>query len=117
MRKYLIPFTVLFIFILSACDKKTATNTTKIPGKQAEEQAKEQIEQEKIVPVDTAAYTKKLKALANGDTTGLWPVKTKLYPSAGAIYRLKESWLIMVISIRKEWVCWANTRQRNSGEN
>jgi len=90
MRKYLIPFTVLFIFILSACDKKTATNTTKIPGKQAEEQAKEQIEQEKIVPVDTAAYTKKLKALANGDTTGLWPVKTKLYPSAGAILPFKR---------------------------
>jgi len=36
-------------------------------------------------PIDTAAYNKKLTALANGDTTGKWPVKDQPYPLPGAI--------------------------------
>ena len=36
-------------------------------------------------PVDTAKYNKKLLAIANGDTTGKWPVKKQPYPIAGAI--------------------------------
>ncbi len=41
-------------------------------------------------PVDTALYNKKIKALANGDTTGRWPVKNQPYPLAGAILPFKR---------------------------
>jgi hypothetical protein len=37
-----------------------------------------------MAPLDTAAYDRINLALANGDTTGKWPVKVP-YPSAGAI--------------------------------
>lgn len=41
-------------------------------------------------PVDTAAYNKALMKLANGDTTGRWPVKNQPYPLAGAILPFKR---------------------------
>lgn len=41
-------------------------------------------------PVDTAAYNAKLKYLANGDTSGYWPVKKQPYPLAGAILPFKR---------------------------
>lgn len=41
-------------------------------------------------PVDTAAYNAALKKLANGDTTGRWPVKKQPYPLAGAILPFKR---------------------------
>lgn len=40
--------------------------------------------------VDTLAYQQKLKFLANGDTTGKWPVKKQPYPNAGAILPFKR---------------------------
>ena len=40
-------------------------------------------------PVDTALYNKLLKHLANGDSSGRWPVKT-VYPNAGAILPFKR---------------------------
>lgn len=36
-------------------------------------------------PIDTAAYNRKILALANGDTTGKWPVENQPYPLPGAI--------------------------------
>jgi hypothetical protein len=42
------------------------------------------------VPVDTAKYNLLLKKLANGDTTGRWPVKKQPYPLAGAILPFKR---------------------------
>ncbi len=41
-------------------------------------------------PLDTLAYRQKMKALANGDTTGKWPVKKEPYPLAGAILPFKR---------------------------
>lgn len=41
-------------------------------------------------PLDTLAYRQKMKALANGDTTGKWPVKKEPYPLAGAIMPFKR---------------------------
>lgn len=40
--------------------------------------------------IDTAAYNKKIKQLANGDTTGKWPVKKQPYPLPGAILPFKR---------------------------
>jgi hypothetical protein len=42
------------------------------------------------LPVDTAKYDALLKKLANGDTTGKWPVKKQPYPLAGAILPFKR---------------------------
>jgi len=41
-------------------------------------------------PVDTAKYDELVKKLANGDTTGKWPVKKQPYPLAGAILPFKR---------------------------
>ncbi|MXV17960.1 hypothetical protein [Hufsiella ginkgonis] len=41
-------------------------------------------------PIDTAAYNKKILSLANGDTTGRWPVKNQPYPLPGAILPFKR---------------------------
>lgn len=40
--------------------------------------------------IDTAVYNKKMLALANGDTTGKWPVKKDTYPLPGAILPFKR---------------------------
>lgn len=40
--------------------------------------------------IDTLAYNKKLKALANGDSTGRWPVKSQPYPMENAILPFKR---------------------------
>ena len=43
-----------------------------------------------LEPVDTAKYNKTLIAMANGDTTGRWPVKKQPYPQPGAILPFKR---------------------------
>lgn len=40
---------------------------------------------EAMAPVDKSSYDQKLLELANGDTTGKWPVKNSPYPLPGAI--------------------------------
>jgi hypothetical protein len=40
--------------------------------------------------LDTAKYNQKLAALANGDSTGRWPVKQQPYPLPGAILPFKR---------------------------
>ena len=42
-----------------------------------------------MTPVDTALYNQKIKFLANGDSSGRWPVHT-VYPNAGAILPFKR---------------------------
>lgn len=41
-------------------------------------------------PIDTADYNRRIKFLANGDTTGRWPVKNQPYPLPGAILPFKR---------------------------
>ncbi len=43
-----------------------------------------------IPPLDTALYNDKLAELANGDTTGRWPVRNQPYPLPGAILPFKR---------------------------
>ena len=43
-----------------------------------------------VEPIDTAVYNRKIQELANGDTTGKWPVKKQPYPLAGAILPYKR---------------------------
>jgi len=74
----------MLVIILSGChhigEKKT--------GEQTPAQNKE-IEKV-VVKVDTLEFNTKLKALANGDTTGHWPLKKQPYPLKGAILPFKR---------------------------
>jgi hypothetical protein len=66
-------------FILfTSCQEKGKKQSTK--GDQEDATKAEEIQ-----PIDTLAYNQKLLALANGDTTGRWPVKNQPYPLPGAI--------------------------------
>src|SRR5688572_21527015 len=42
-----------------------------------------------IAPLDTILYDQKLTGIANGDSSGRWPVKTA-YPNAGAVLPFKR---------------------------
>lgn len=90
--KYIIPFTFSVIFILHGCNQnkkeKPAEITVEIPTIQILEEKK--ILEEKQILVDTLAYREKLTAMANGDTTGIWPNNLQSYPLNGAILPFKR---------------------------
>lgn len=65
-------------------DSTTALN----PAAEQEEAVRE--DEVKLPPIDTGLYNKKISELANGDTTGKWPVKNQPYPLPGAILPFKR---------------------------
>ncbi|MDD4922937.1 MAG: hypothetical protein PHS30_10740 [Bacteroidales bacterium] len=69
------------IFILSGCGDKTKPGSEK----EKESQKETSVEKKGKVKVDIQAFNDKLKVLANGDTTGRWPIKKQPYPIEGAI--------------------------------
>lgn len=84
MRKTTLFAALFSLLILSSCqkqagDKKTVQVTEKKTIK----------EEPKIPTLDTADYSKRVQLLANGDTTGRWPVR-KPYPTNGAILPFKR---------------------------
>lgn len=90
-----ILFLILFFTNCSESKSKTDTKSalkTESGAKAESEEAEEESTSEKIEydPIDTALYNKKLKELANGDTTGKWPVKKQPYPLPGAILPFKR---------------------------
>lgn len=86
MIKHLILFALATVCILSGCIEKTKSSSIE---KNTEQSATQKHEKEPVT-IDTLAYNKKLKALANGDTTGRWPVKRQPYPIKGAILPFKR---------------------------
>ena len=70
------------VFILVGCNQKSCKNSKDSTSNQQEEKAG--------IPVDSTAYQKKNAALANGDTTGLWPIKNQPFPLVGAILPFKR---------------------------
>jgi hypothetical protein len=84
--KQFIPLALAFIFILSGCNHKTEKKTEKIVVKDSIGQKQEP----KVLSIDTLAYKNKLQALANGDTSGIWPHHINSYPLAGAILPFKR---------------------------
>lgn len=80
--KHIIYFTLPFLLLFCSCNQKTEKES-------GEKSSTEKIE-ENVVPTDTLAYQKKITAIANGDTTGLWPVKSQPYPLDGAILPFKR---------------------------
>jgi len=80
-----------FTFIVIAVAGFSVVSCNKIKNK-IEEIKSDSIKIEKFAekkkkrqPVDSIAYNQKIKELANGDTTGHWPVKHQPYPMEGAI--------------------------------
>jgi hypothetical protein len=84
--KRIVPIALAATLILSSCNEKGGKKAVSKPTDKQAKTATEAV----IAPVDTAVYLKKLKSLANGDTTGLWPMKTKVFPQAGAILPFKR---------------------------
>ncbi|MFV0472454.1 MAG: hypothetical protein ACK5L7_10575 [Paludibacteraceae bacterium] len=84
MKKIIIKAVILTSVLLNSCISKSE-------GKQStSENKKDSIEQQVAVALDTIAYNKKITNLANGDTTGNWPVKNQPYPLNGAILPFKR---------------------------
>lgn len=81
--KHITILLLSLIFIFSGCNKQEKSGT-------GESDETESTSQEKIIPTDTLAYQQKILALANGDTTGRWPVKNQPYPLQGAILPFKR---------------------------
>jgi len=98
--KHLIAFTLAFIFILNGCNNNSVKKPEKEPAEKSSVPNQEkkvalvdtllQKQEKKVVPIDTLAFGKKLHALANGDTTGLWPNHLRSYPLAGAVLPFKR---------------------------
>ncbi|NRF40512.1 hypothetical protein [Pedobacter foliorum] len=75
------------VFISCTSDVKKANGQTKTaPGDSTASETKEDLRG----PIDTAKYDSIMAKLANGDTTGKWPVKKQPYPLAGAILPFKR---------------------------
>ncbi len=87
MRKLLIPLSLAIVCIFTGCTLKTKSNTTDY---KPDKTPIAEISEKKLAGIDTIAYNKRLKALANGDTTGRWPVKRQPYPIKGAILPFKR---------------------------
>lgn len=87
MKRQLQLFLSILLSLLAfACsgknyEKNSTENSVQIDIKQDEEKEEFQIPS----TVDSVAYNLKLESLANGDTTGLWPVKDQPLPLNSAI--------------------------------
>ncbi|CAN5161783.1 lipoprotein [soil metagenome] len=83
-RIYGVLFTSV-VFTAVACSPKTDVSASVKKDSTAEVQS----ENSELVinrnPIDTADYNRRMKMLANGDTTGKWPAKM-VYPLPGAIF-------------------------------
>jgi len=92
-----IPLLLLCLIIFSNCKSSNsksnndskATATTKTTQAEAKDDS---LTNPKVVypPLDTKLYDSLMKRLANGDTTGRWPVKNAPYPLPGAILPFKR---------------------------
>ncbi|MDB5014204.1 MAG: hypothetical protein JWQ25_2406, partial [Daejeonella sp.] len=79
----------LLISCTSSTSKTNHNSKTDSTEKVVSEATPEELAPESTV-IDTAKYNQKLTELANGDTTGRWPVKKQPYPLAGAILPFKR---------------------------
>jgi len=77
---------LLFFFLFSMLSCNSSTSTEKTPKtdslKTVKKDSSAPIAERK--PIDTADFDRRMKELANGDTTGRWPAKMP-YPLAGAL--------------------------------
>ncbi len=89
-KKQILPVILLLILILSGCNADKAKKNKRALEQEQGKQTVVQEEEKPIIPIDTAAYQKKLISLANGDTMGYWPNHLRSYPLDGAILPFKR---------------------------
>ena len=75
--KKIVPIVLAALVIMSGCNQKDGKLSKLIKGE------KEDTTVTNVL--DTALYKQKMQYLANGDTTGRWPVKNDVYPLPGAL--------------------------------
>ncbi|MFD1258778.1 hypothetical protein ACFQ3S_18365 [Mucilaginibacter terrae] len=80
------------VLLLSYCTENSKAGKTTTAGAKAAASTEDTIATGKstYAPIDTAKYDSLNVRLANGDTTGRWPVKNQPYPVAGAILPYKR---------------------------
>lgn len=85
MTKTRIYLITIALFLLTACNKQVQNQTPDTqPSTEKSQNSEETTEAHtNIQTVDSVAYVNKLKALANGDTTGKWPTAIHQLPSDG----------------------------------
>lgn len=82
MRIKTITASLLTMALLTGCGKQSESKSkSSVNDNEQAKTVKDTIA--KIPAVDSVAYVNKLKSLANGDTTGKWPVATNHFPSDG----------------------------------
>lgn len=86
----LIAFTSIALFANCSSDAKKSGNKTNTTVNASGDSTEVTEADTTRQPIDTAKYNAALKKLANGDTTGRWPVKNQPYPPAGAILPFKR---------------------------
>jgi hypothetical protein len=83
MKNYLPLLQISFAFIVLSCNNNGKTQTAAAndtTGKEPQVQSSAT-----VTPLDTAKYNQLMQYIANGDTTGRWPVKNAPLPLPGAI--------------------------------
>jgi len=82
---------VCILVIVSACNNGSKDSSKKSDSAASAKAVvpKDTVADPASGPLDTALYNKQLRHLANGDSSGRWPVKTA-YPNAGAILPFKR---------------------------
>ena len=85
MRKFLFPFILASTIVAGGCMQSGKSAPV---SKNADKTVLREASVSELV--DTVEYNKKLVTLANGDTTGRWPVKHLPYPMKGAILPYKR---------------------------
>jgi outer membrane murein-binding lipoprotein Lpp len=91
-----VAFVLTSLMLFSGCSesspKDKAATAKKDTAKKVAAAAKEDTVAAPVVypPVDKKLYDSLMKKLANGDTTGKWPVKKAPYPLPGAILPFKR---------------------------
>ena len=88
--KYFFPLVLTSVIILGGCTNKKESGQKKEKEGVSQEKSTDEAEVEKSVTIDTSTYSDKLLELANGDTTGRWPVKVQPTPIKGAILPFKR---------------------------
>ncbi|HVW96512.1 MAG TPA: hypothetical protein VHA56_11145 [Mucilaginibacter sp.] len=97
LKNIILPaaFTIVSLVLVTGCEQGTSTKKTvthDTTKKVTAEVAKEDTvpEQVSYPPIDKKLYDSLMKRLAQGDTTGKWPVKNAPYPVPGAILPFKR---------------------------
>jgi hypothetical protein len=86
--KYLLPIVLSILLSLGGCSRKKESAPVK--EKDSPEIQRVTEKSDDVTPIDEKAYRAKLDTLANGDTTGRWPVKNQPLPLKGAILPFKR---------------------------